>query len=61
MAYVQVPDGLPGISGLLAAFPETGGPLGAFTQALLRGPSSLSAGERELIASFVSSRQNCFF
>lgn len=61
MAYITVPDGLPGISGLLAAHPETGQPLGAFTQALLRGPSSLSPGERELIASFVSARNECFF
>ena len=61
MAYIPVPDGLPGISGLLAAHPETGGPLSGFVQALLRGPSSLSPGERELIASFVSARQNCFF
>jgi alkylhydroperoxidase family enzyme len=35
--------------------------LAAFTQAVMRGPSPLSPGERELIAAFTSRLQNCVF
>jgi alkylhydroperoxidase family enzyme len=41
---------MPGIRGLLAYRPETAGPLMALAQTLLRGDSTLTAGERELIA-----------
>jgi uncharacterized peroxidase-related enzyme len=39
----------------------TGDALRAFTQALMRGDSSLSAGEREVIATTVSARNACTF
>lgn len=61
MPHVTLPHGLPGISGLLAQFPGTGNPLRTFTQALLRGPSSLTSAEREVIAAYVSKRNNCNF
>lgn len=35
--------------------------LAAFTHAVMRGPSPLSAGERELIAAFTSARNQCPF
>ncbi len=35
--------------------------LSRFTQELMRGPSPLSAGLRELIAAFTSSRNRCLF
>ena len=35
--------------------------LAAFTQAVMRGPSPLSSGERELIAAFTSRLRNCVF
>lgn len=41
--------------------PETGRPLSALAEALLRGPSPLSPGDRELIAAFVSSKNECRF
>ena len=41
--------------------PETGKPLGQFTEVLLGGESSLSPGERELIATYVSNRNKCQF
>ena len=44
MPHIELPPGLPGISGPLAAYPETGGPLSALAEALLRGPSSLTPG-----------------
>lgn len=35
--------------------------LAAFTQAVMRGPSPLTSGERELIAAFTSRLRNCVF
>jgi uncharacterized peroxidase-related enzyme len=43
------------------AFPETARPLIAYHEALLRGPSPFSAGERELIAAYVSGLNACDF
>jgi uncharacterized peroxidase-related enzyme len=43
------------------AFPETARPLIAYHEALLRGPSQFSAGERELIAAYVSGLNGCDF
>ena len=61
MPLVPTPQALPGISGLFAFRPETGVPMRALAQALLRGPSPLSPAERELIATFVSSNNSCRF
>lgn len=55
------PNAAPGISGLLVAYPETGHSLRELVEALLRGPSTLSQGERELIASSVSWWNDCRF
>jgi len=51
----------PGMAGLAQYRPETAGPLLDLAQVLLRGPSTLSPGERELIASYVSSLNKCTF
>lgn len=61
MAHITLPDGLPGISGPMAFRPETAQPLRALAEVLLRGPNSLSSGERELIATYTSSQNDCFF
>jgi uncharacterized peroxidase-related enzyme len=61
MAHVPVPAGVPGILSLFAFRPETAGPPNQLAEVLLRGPSTLSRGERELIASYVSSKNNCRF
>ena len=45
----------------MAQFPETGLPLRALAQAVLRSPSSLTSGEREIIAATVSAGNACFF
>lgn len=60
MPYIAVPD-VPGIRALLAFRPETAEPLGALANALLHAPNSLTQGERELIAAYVSSLNNCTF
>jgi uncharacterized peroxidase-related enzyme len=47
-----------GIRGAMAFRPETARPLNDLVEILLTGPSTLTKGERELIATYVSSR-NC--
>ncbi|MFI5187364.1 MAG: carboxymuconolactone decarboxylase family protein [Chitinophagales bacterium] len=61
MAHIQVPEGVPGIRSLVLFRPETGKHLYELAQILLRGESSLSEAERELIASYVSYRNDCTF
>ena len=64
MAYIELgldETRLPGITGLLAYRPETARPLEAFVDALLVAPNSLSRGERELIAAYVSGLNDCTF
>ena len=62
MAHIDLPkDCLPGIQGLFQHFPDTAGPLSLLAETLLRAPSTLSRGERELIAAFVSTRNACLF
>jgi uncharacterized peroxidase-related enzyme len=51
----------PGITGLLMYRPETGEPLMDLAQVLLRGSNSLTPGERELIAAYVSGLNECKF
>ena len=61
MPHIALPEGLPGITSVLAYRPETAGPLRELAEVLLRGPSTLTSGEREMIAAFVSSRNDCEF
>jgi uncharacterized peroxidase-related enzyme len=56
---------IPGIVGLFAARPDTAKPMQLLAETLLRGPfaegSTLSRGERELIAARVSTLNECVF
>jgi uncharacterized peroxidase-related enzyme len=61
MPHIQLPQELPGIRALLAFRPETAKPLGDLADALLHAPGTLSPGERELIAAYVSRLNNCTF
>ena len=61
MPHIQLPEGLPGITGPFAIRPETAKPMRELAEVLLRGPSTLSSGERELIATYVSSKNDCLF
>jgi uncharacterized peroxidase-related enzyme len=61
MPHIQLPDGLPGITSAFAFRPETAQPMRLLAEVLLRGPSRLTSGEREMIATFVSARNDCYF
>ena len=59
MAHIALPEGLPGIRGPMAFRPETARPLNELVDVLLRGPHSLTPGERELIATVTSAENDC--
>jgi len=61
MPHIALPEGLPGILGPMYFRPETAKPLNDLAEVLLRGPSTLSRGERELIAAHVSRLNDCHF
>ncbi len=61
MAHITLPEGAPGIVGPMMAYPETEKHLSGLAEALLRGPSSLTPAEREVIGTFVSSANGCYF
>src|SRR5579863_3398405 len=58
MPHINLPEGLPGISAGFTYRPETAKPMRELADILLHQPNSLALGERELIATYVSSR-NC--
>ncbi len=60
MSHVRLPE-LPGILGPMALRPETAAPLNRLAHVLLHLPSSLSQGERELNATYVSYLNDCHF
>jgi uncharacterized peroxidase-related enzyme len=60
MPHIALPN-LPGITSAFAYRPETARPMRELAEVLLRGPNTLTSGERELIAAFVSSRNDCAF
>jgi uncharacterized peroxidase-related enzyme len=67
MAHIKLPvvpelgREFPGIVGPMTFRPETARPINELVNILLRGESTLSPGERELIATHVSWRNDCFF
>jgi uncharacterized peroxidase-related enzyme len=61
MPHIPLESHLPGITGLLEYRQDSAKPIRELTQLLLRGESTLTEGERELIASLVSSGNECTF
>jgi uncharacterized peroxidase-related enzyme len=61
MAHIRLPEGLHGIRGLMAFRPETAKPLNELAEILLHAPNSLTPAEREMIATYVSSENDCYF
>lgn len=61
MPHIPLEEHLPGITGLLEYRKDSAQPIRELTQFLLRGPSTLTEGERELIATIVSYNNECKF
>jgi len=62
MAHIELNNDLPGIRGPMAYRPETAEPLNALAEILLRDDNNtLTRGERELIGTYVSYMNDCFF
>jgi uncharacterized peroxidase-related enzyme len=61
MAHIKLPEGIPGIVGPMAFSPQTAKPMNELADVLLRGSNSLTPAERELIATYVSSENDCYF
>jgi uncharacterized peroxidase-related enzyme len=61
MAHIQVPEGAPGILGPMATSPESTKALRELVEVLLRGANTLTPAEREIIAMYVSSQNDCCF
>ena len=61
MAHIEFAEGLPGIRGPLAFSPATTKPLCDLVEVLLYGPHTLTPAEREMIATYVSSQNDCYY
>lgn len=61
MPHIELESHLPGITGLLEYRKDTGQPIRDLTEIIMRGPSTLTDGERELIATIVSHGNQCRF
>ncbi len=63
MSHIELPADMPGITAGFAFRPETATPLRELAHVLLHtsGNEGFSSADRELVASFVSSRNTCYF
>jgi len=62
MAHIDLQNDYPGIRGPMGFRPQTAKPLNDLAEVLLRDDNNtLTRGERELIATYVSSLNDCFF
>ncbi|HXL89397.1 MAG TPA: peroxidase-related enzyme [Streptosporangiaceae bacterium] len=59
MPHITLNSDEPGVRGLFLFRPETARPLNELVDVLLRAPSTLTPGERELIAAYVSGLNQC--
>jgi uncharacterized peroxidase-related enzyme len=61
MPHIKVNEDLPGIRSLMAFSPETAAPMGELANLLLRTDEGLTMADRELIATYVSHLNDCFY
>lgn len=61
MAHIQLAEGVPGIRGLFDFSPKTAVAMSQLAQILLHEAGSLTQAERELIATYVSSLNDCVY
>jgi uncharacterized peroxidase-related enzyme len=59
--HIELPENVPGIRSAMMFRPETAAPLSQLAEVLLRGDNTLTRGERELIAAYVSNLNECAF
>ena len=61
MPHIELDERLPGIRGLFVFSPATAKPMCELVEVLLRGPHTLTPAEREMIATYVSSQNDCHY
>ena len=61
MPHIKLPEGFAGISSGFVYRPETAKPMRELAHVLLHDSNSLTPAERELIATYVSSQNDCYF
>ena len=61
MPHVNLDKDLPGMRSLMAFSPDTATPMGELANLLLRTSDSLSMADRELIGTYVSYLNDCFY
>src|SRR3954467_13973494 len=61
MAHIDLGNDLPGIRGAMAFSPETAKPMSDLAQILLKSSNGLLPADRELIATYVSYLNDCFY
>jgi uncharacterized peroxidase-related enzyme len=61
MPHIDVDENLPGIRSLMAFSPETATPMGKLANLMLRSNEGLTMAEREMIATYVSNLNDCFY
>ena len=61
MPYINVDPNLPGIRSLMAFSPQTAEPMGKLANLMLRTNEGLTMAEREMIATYVSYLNDCFY
>jgi len=61
MPHINVDENLPGIRALMAFSPDTATPMGELANLLLRTSDTLSMADRELIGTYVSYLNDCFY
>jgi uncharacterized peroxidase-related enzyme len=61
MPHIDFNNDFPGIRSAMAYSPETAAPMGVLAEILLRSEDGLSRAERELIGTYVSYLNDCFY
>ena len=59
MPYIKLPEGVPGPRGPMLFRPEVAPPMSELAEILMRGLSTLTLAERELIGTYVSAQNDC--
>ncbi len=61
MPHIPLPEGVPGPRGPMLFRPEPARPISEMAEVLMRGPSTLTLAERELIGTYVSAGNDCLY